>query len=666
MDYLLKGEGLKPSKEVLDALEACGPLRTYGPAPVDEAGGESEPDINAGLNDLPIEMVLSNVEARIERLLGTDKGPDEQAIRRFISIFSGSSAAASSSNGVLDAAASLKSFKSFNDFGPNINNIQDLVTGGKTGSFPGGAAAMTKLGDGLKGMGSMYNPESLATMGSASSLITNLNSQGALPASVTGRLADAGIDLDNMSDDDESTLKKILSEVDGADLQAIGTTTKFPTGKLGNLSDALDASKVLPAGAMSALPSPSTSGFSAPSISTNLGGALYANTSDEDLTYTGDDHIVWDRVNAERRKRGLPGLTSPRPDEDTEVTGTQFGGGGGDMSSLGVGLETVAGSGDFSDIGKKLSGTKVPELRHLMAAPPDFSAVSGSLKNKFTTLSPPGIPSLDTSADLAEQAASLGLPLSADPADIEAKAASVNSWFSSSRSLMPAGFDINKISVPSLPGHIPKVPSIPGVPSIPLEVPGFSPGGAIDTAMYINTPDEDLTYTGDDYIVWDRVNTERLNRGLPDLASLGTPRPEEPAPPPTATPNGTPGVFQLMGTISSYGTILPHLQKLAGISDELDLGQQVDVTAVSVALANIQVALDQELGALTAAGADLSYEGPTGYMGVTAFAEKLHQFGMDKNNLGLGRFIEDLASSADSAAGDSVIAALYEGRNLAA
>jgi hypothetical protein len=35
-------------------------------------------------------------------------------------------------------------------------------------------------------------------------------------------------------------------------------------------------------------------------------------------------------------------------------------------------------------------------------------------------------------------------------------------------------------------------------------------------------------------------------------------------------------------------------------------------------------------------------------------------------NLGLGRFIEELAESADSAGGDSVIAALYEGRNLAA
>ena len=47
---------------------------------------------------------------------------------------------------------------------------------------------------------------------------------------------------------------------------------------------------------------------------------LYAKTKDEDLIYTGNDHIVWDRTNAERLRRGLPSLTQlgyPRPPEDT-------------------------------------------------------------------------------------------------------------------------------------------------------------------------------------------------------------------------------------------------------------------------------------------------------------------------------------------------------------
>jgi hypothetical protein len=53
-------------------------------------------------------------------------------------------------------------------------------------------------------------------------------------------------------------------------------------------------------------------------------------------------------------------------------------------------------------------------------------------------------------------------------------------------------------------------------------------GPSIDTSLLKNTKDEDLTYTGDDGFVWDRTNTERERRGLPGLASLGFPRPDDP------------------------------------------------------------------------------------------------------------------------------------------
>lgn len=50
---------------------------------------------------------------------------------------------------------------------------------------------------------------------------------------------------------------------------------------------------------------------------------------------------------------------------------------------------------------------------------------------------------------------------------------------------------------------------------------------------YRNTPDQDLVYRGDDFIVWDRINAERLRRGLPGLAAIGMPRPSESAGPET-------------------------------------------------------------------------------------------------------------------------------------
>jgi hypothetical protein len=54
-----------------------------------------------------------------------------------------------------------------------------------------------------------------------------------------------------------------------------------------------------------------------------------------------------------------------------------------------------------------------------------------------------------------------------------------------------------------------------------------STGTAINTNLYAKTKDEDLTYTGTDTTVWDRINGERLRRGLPSLTSLGYPRPPE-------------------------------------------------------------------------------------------------------------------------------------------
>jgi len=52
-----------------------------------------------------------------------------------------------------------------------------------------------------------------------------------------------------------------------------------------------------------------------------------------------------------------------------------------------------------------------------------------------------------------------------------------------------------------------------------VPVPNFGSG------LYTNTPNSELIYTGSDFIVWDRINAERLRRGLPGLAAIGYPRP---------------------------------------------------------------------------------------------------------------------------------------------
>jgi hypothetical protein len=58
-------------------------------------------------------------------------------------------------------------------------------------------------------------------------------------------------------------------------------------------------------------------------VNTNIGAGISSGTSDADLTYAGNDGIVWDRINAERLRRGLPGLAAignPRPPDDRAST----------------------------------------------------------------------------------------------------------------------------------------------------------------------------------------------------------------------------------------------------------------------------------------------------------------------------------------------------------
>jgi len=83
--------------------------------------------------------------------------------------------------------------------------------------------------------------------------------------------------------------------------------------------------------------------------------------------------------------------------------------------------------------------------------------------------------------------------------------------------------------------------SLPGI--------GASTSTAINANLYANTKDSDLTYTGSDSIVWDRINAERLRRGLPGLASLGYPRPPEETPTPAAptTAGGGASTFEIKG-----------------------------------------------------------------------------------------------------------------------
>ena len=60
----------------------------------------------------------------------------------------------------------------------------------------------------------------------------------------------------------------------------------------------------------------------------------------------------------------------------------------------------------------------------------------------------------------------------------------------------------------------------------------------IEANFYASTPDEKLTYTGTDSLVWDKINSERQRRNLPGLAAIGSPRPPEDTTTPAASGGG--------------------------------------------------------------------------------------------------------------------------------
>jgi len=75
--------------------------------------------------------------------------------------------------------------------------------------------------------------------------------------------------------------------------------------------------------------------------------------------------------------------------------------------------------------------------------------------------------------------------------------------------------------------------NLAGIPINPTSM--ANDAGKFESSIYSNTKDSDLTYTGNDSIVWDRINKERLRRGLSSLSDIGYPRPNDDAVPTGST-----------------------------------------------------------------------------------------------------------------------------------
>jgi hypothetical protein len=187
--------------------------------------------------------------------------------------------------------------------------------------------------------------------------------------------------------------------------------------------------------------------------------------------------------------------------------------------------------------------------------------------------------------------------------------------------------------------------SLPGV--------NANTGTEINSSLYSKTKDADLTYTGSDPTVWDRINAERLRRGLPGLASLGYPRPPEETPAPAAptTAGGGASTFEVKGPPG-----MTYEQAKAIFDKQVNTGALVGFKSGDTLSAATQAA-----DGLASAQAQLS-QGLTGVPGlngapglnVGTFASALSAGGVDLKTGRIASVDSAFASGGLSAAGGAL------------
>ena len=304
---------------------------------------------------------LSTVQAQSSNILP----PGNAGARKFASVF-GQSAGFGAAGAEWGAA--LKEFrgKSFSDLSPNFSKISDINTNGLTGMFsrpnipvmpgttPGDLlkTGFSKLGESMKGFGTMFDAGNISAMSDPRALINNLRSQQLSDiGGIEDRLYEAGIE--EVEEADPETLRQILSEVKGEDLKRIMKQTGFsPSGEIANLSQVLDSSRVLPGDVIAPLPGGDLAGLA--NGLGNLGGNF---RNFDDIANTLKAVDVPDIAE-------LDNLDKPLPDNVYEEFKDLLGSGDGPYGNPTMGdfLGSVSGKGHsnaFGEIGlslQKLTG----------------------------------------------------------------------------------------------------------------------------------------------------------------------------------------------------------------------------------------------------------------------------------------------------------------------
>lgn len=193
----------------------------------------------------------------------------------------------------------LASYRAGDMVGAYVGSFQAIDTGEPSDVFSdieGGF--MTDLGDLSDNLSSMIPPIGDIAGNIGAAALPSLSASGILP-SIPGLSGASSLpsfsDLGNLS-----SVPSLIGVPPISNLPGVATSSSGQNSIIGAassfMSSTAQAATNLAAGA-----------------SFKLNQGLYSGTPSSDLTYTGSDPLVWDRVNSERLRRGLSGLPNPRP-----------------------------------------------------------------------------------------------------------------------------------------------------------------------------------------------------------------------------------------------------------------------------------------------------------------------------------------------------------------
>jgi len=136
--------------------------------------------------------------------------------------------------------------KSFDDFGFQFNNFQDLITGGVTSQFDSDTISL--LAEEFQHLGSFFNLNDLGSISDPRSLCANLIKQGlGNVGNLLEKLTNAGVDINQLDEADVGAVNSVLSTIEEKAIEEIQAVTGLnPYKPLCCLEEALQISYLFP------------------------------------------------------------------------------------------------------------------------------------------------------------------------------------------------------------------------------------------------------------------------------------------------------------------------------------------------------------------------------------------------------------------------------------